>query len=539
MLSLFNRIKTWWIGADRSQRTVTVGGVGALLLLLAGTVFFATRPHFEPAFQNLTEMDQGKVIQDLNDLGIPAQAGKTGVVEVPAEKVREARGKLAAVGKLPNGPNHLGFSDLDKINPMTPPEVMEQTIRAIFQDELASILETFDGVAAAKVIITKPRETVFQSEKEAPTASVTLTEKFPGTLGPASGKMIANLVCSSVTGMRPKDVYVGTSSLTVLWDGHNGEAASTKGELDAKAAGAWEKKIQGAIDGMYGENSARVLCRADVDTSIKTIKTHEDRPTETPMAILKTSEDAERLRRNAGGIVGADANTPGAAAPATPPADGREPEKYKKKGVQEEYGNSTSDTTEEGGSGGLKALAITIGVNQEKIPDVAVVEDFVRGLMASDIETDAAGLVKPNQKFNIKVRGVKFDNSAALLAKEMEDKRASAARTQQILSLLPIGAILVVALLVAKQVGKISRAILPAPASADATLAEGPEALPGPEFAPPALPAGAPLSEETLLALEPFKTRIDIQLESVKQMAVDQPEMVATLIKSMMLGDKP
>ena len=481
MLPLLNRIKTWWTEADVKQRAVTLGGIGALLLLLVATVVFATRPRYTVLLENLREKEQSDVVDALKAMNIPVQYSRRGVVEVPESQADEARMGLAKTGNLPSGPNHLSFPDLAKIGPMVSPGVEAQAINKVLEGEIASTLETMEGVAAARVLITQPRETVFQDEKEAPTASVTLTEKGDGSLTAANGRMIANLVCSAVQGMKPEGVNVVTSGLGVLWDGKNGGMPVFKGELDAKTSRYWEGKIQGALDDFAGPHNTRVIVNANVDTSKKSTRITEETPTTDPTESKKVSEKMAKAKGSAGGITGAVSNGVGGKAPAVPPADGKAPETYEKKGEEKKFGNNETITTIDDGSGGLRALAITVAVNSKKVKDVAGVEAIVRGVMASDIETDAAGVAKPNQKFAVNVRPFEFDESGALAAKEAEDKRAGAARTGQILSFLPILAVLAVALFVAKGIAKIVRGMVPAPVEEE-PLAEGALALPeGPE----------------------------------------------------------
>lgn len=542
MVSILDRLKNWWTGADRNQRVVTLGGIGALLLLLLGTAFFATRPRYETLLEGLSDIEQGQAVEALDGLGIPNQHDRKGVVAVPSEKVSDARMGLAKADKLPKGSNHLHFADLAKIGPMASPDVEAETIKAIQQGEIASTLETMEGVASANVIITRPKETVFADEKQAPTASVMLTESGRGTLTAENGRTIANFVCASVDGMKLSDVYVASNTLGVLWDGHGGDSASSKGDLDAKTARYWESHIQAALDEVYGSRNTRVIVRADVNTSKGKTVTHDVVPTRDPTARRTEQEDMANASRTPSGAAGTVTNSQERAL-AGAPESGKAGGSYKKKGKQEEFGAGWVDKEVELGTGDLTGLAITVVANSDKIQDASSVKDIVDGVMGGKIEMDDAGVVKPNQPFTTKVTSVKFDGTAAAAVEAARQEAAGKKRNEQIMSLLPIAAILIVALLVAKQVGKISRAILPAPQEADASLAEGMDdldALPQSEFEMAALPAGeAPAEEEAArFLLDPIKDKVDIPLESLKQMAEERPEMVATLIKSMMLGEK-
>lgn len=44
MGGLLLRLRTWWETADRTQKVVTLFGSAFLVMLLAGSFYFATRP---------------------------------------------------------------------------------------------------------------------------------------------------------------------------------------------------------------------------------------------------------------------------------------------------------------------------------------------------------------------------------------------------------------------------------------------------------------------------------------------------------------
>jgi len=50
-----DKLIQWWQHSDRSQKVVTLGGIGVLVCLLVATFMFAMRPRYETLFANLTE----------------------------------------------------------------------------------------------------------------------------------------------------------------------------------------------------------------------------------------------------------------------------------------------------------------------------------------------------------------------------------------------------------------------------------------------------------------------------------------------------
>jgi len=550
MLPLISRIRMWWNAADRTQRVVTLGGIGALLLLLVGTTLFATRPQYETLFSGLSEMEKGQIVEGLTTLGIPEEHSETGVVKVPKGKAEDAMMGLAKAQKLPKESGHWDLEKYKDVTMGTSPAMEGQIIKAVLEGRLARTIEHSEGVASATVLLNIPEKRIFAENGDHPTASVTLVEGGRGTISRNNGRVIANLVCNAVDGMTPQDVFVASNNLGVLWDGkenREGSFGGTKAEMDAKASRDIEATIQATLDPVFGPGNTKVVANADLNLDRTTSSEDNSSPSDRPGTVQKVTESMTGTKGSLpGGAMGATPNTT-AQQPAQPPTTASTtgtPSKYENsKQAQEFLANRHTEATTHavGGYNGLSLVAI---VNSEKVSDPKAVQTILNGVLAGKMKMDAQGVPIANQAFSATVTSVKFDGTAGVAAKAAADAAASQQRTQQIISLLPIGAILLVALLVAKQVGKISRSILPALPTAEETLAEG--------YAMDALPAGSvtdltpaaitshmertaiPMTE---VELEEFNERVDIPLESIKKMANERPETVAILIKSMMLGD--
>src|SRR5688572_25279782 len=101
------KLRTWWETADRTQRVVTVFGSALLVILLFGTMMFASRPKMALAYGGLTPADQGKVVAEIQKIGIPVEYDLMGNVRVPSDRVAEAQAMLAKNGVAPAS-GHLG-----------------------------------------------------------------------------------------------------------------------------------------------------------------------------------------------------------------------------------------------------------------------------------------------------------------------------------------------------------------------------------------------------------------------------------------------
>ena len=78
-----------------------LAGVAASVAVGVGVILWMQKPDYQLLYGNLTDRDAGSVVQGLEGAGIPYRISG-GTVLVPADKIHEARLKLAAQG-LPQG----------------------------------------------------------------------------------------------------------------------------------------------------------------------------------------------------------------------------------------------------------------------------------------------------------------------------------------------------------------------------------------------------------------------------------------------------
>ena len=95
------RIRSWWDGADKTQRTVAVVGGGFLAFLVFATYLFASKPRMGLLAGGLNGSEQGSVVQELQKMGVPYEMDMSGNINTPVDRIPELRAKLMSAGKLP------------------------------------------------------------------------------------------------------------------------------------------------------------------------------------------------------------------------------------------------------------------------------------------------------------------------------------------------------------------------------------------------------------------------------------------------------
>lgn len=569
MGSLTERMKLWWSGVDRAQRPIWIGGAALFLVLVIGAVVLAGRPQMSMLFGGLTPADQGMVVDELSKLGIKAEADTSGSVFVPSSKVAEARMRLATAKKLPNSGSS-GMAVLDSISMTTSPSVEKEKLRAALEQDLANSIKTIAGVANARVHLTMGDNSPFVREQKPATASVVLTEETGGGIRPETAESIARLVQYGVTGLSADKIAISNDRGQMLFDGASSAAASgiadKRLQIEIEEARRRETDLQRKLDAAFGPGNTVVsipLLKMNFDRE-KTFTLQRD-PSKKPTvreAVKETMSDEERRSNSA---AGADPNI--TANSGGESSDGRT---YRGENTREEYVVNETERQIERATGDLQQMSINVLVNQAKIENPAPVQQYVAGYLGPLAEDQA--------NFRTTVVATEFDSAAAQQQQQAQAAVASQNRTQQIMALLPIVALLVVGFMVLRALGKAAKSIAPAPMAASlpggGTLAiEMPAHSPTPASdedsrafeVKPTLPEyvvqqmtpeqviefqqtgelaeslrnlAATMSSQKPLEIGAIPEKVHVPLEQLRHLSATKPQAVADLLKTWILDDR-
>jgi flagellar M-ring protein FliF len=560
MGGLLLKFKMWWESADKNQRLITIGGAAFLALLLAGVFVFATKPKMEIAFAGLSPADTGMVAAEIQGMGIPVEYDQGGNVSVPKDKIPQIRATLAMNGKLPRPSNHLTKRDLNNMPVMAPPRVEEERLLAITEGQLAESIEMFTGVEQAQVHLSKGNDSPLLDRAKEASANVTIAEQVGSSVTPDQGRAMAMLVASSVPGLEPGKVSIFSREGRSIWDGQEtngtGGRAVTKLEMEKQYARQIRDDLQDQLNRIVGTGNAL----ASVDVTLDLDKVNQSENTTTPTEDPISKESVKETMgmpggASAGGVVGQPSNG-GGATPGTAAVPGGD---YKVQQEKFEKGVSITQKTVEKAPGELKSMGITILVNSEKVTEQADI-DKISELAAAKLGPKA----QDPANFTSKVIGYKFDNTAQAESAKETAAANSSARIQQILSMAPILALIVVAFFVMKTLGKMGKGMagqqVMLATAGGPTLPMGPggsvaamaaHSLAIPEAAvQKALESGV-VDEELAAALAEAQkhagveqidvpsigNRINVPLEQIKKMSNEKPEVVAMLIRSWLLEE--
>ena len=514
----------------------------------------ASRPRYEVLYSGLTLAAQGQLVAELQAEGISANFDVPGQIQVPADKVHEIRMKLAGSGKAPKG-SHVGMENLGDLSPMDTPVKERERINAMKEGEVAKDIETNPGVQSAQIHVTLGDPSPFMDRQRPSTASVSLVTAGNGAVSHESARGIAMLVANSFDGLELKHVVVLDERGQALFNGNDIEAndsqATSKLDMEQQIARKEEQRLQGTLDSIFGPGSTRVTVRCEVDMDTKHVKV-EDRKVSKGVA---TKSMIEKMKgdKPVGGPAGAQANMQPTS------GSGKGDDNYQNTVETREPGMTLTETEKTVAPGTVKAMVINVAADsQEKKFGDPVKLQALKDFIATEFADR-----KANKSFVANVTPIAFDDSAKTQIVQAQTEAQSSARLQQIMSMLPIVALLIVGIMVVKQIGKISKN-----AAANATeryvyqMAGGEGQAPGTYITSNAgeghefyHPTGdqhsrnlsrfteqelAQMTEDgvvfrdngEIVEVEKIRERKSVHLAAIKQMAKDRPEPTAMLIKT-------
>jgi flagellar M-ring protein FliF len=312
--------------SPRTRALLMLGAAG-LVAVVSAAWLWSTSPDYGVLFTNVSDRDGGAIIAQLSQMNIPYRNADGGTILVPADKVHEARLKLASQG-LPKG-SIVGFEILES-QKFGLTQFQEQiNYQRGLEGELARSIQTLAPVAAARVHLALPKASGFLRDKEPPTASV-LLQLHPGqALDRAQVAGIVHLVASSVPELNPKNVSVVDQHGDLLASQSEGAVGLDSSQLDylAQIESSTIKRIEDILEPIVGRGNVRAQVTADVDFSNVETQDETYKPNQgaDKSAIRSQSsiESAQPGPAAAQGIPGALSNQP--PAPATAPINGPAP----------------------------------------------------------------------------------------------------------------------------------------------------------------------------------------------------------------------
>ncbi|MBX9812057.1 MAG: flagellar M-ring protein FliF [Burkholderiales bacterium] len=519
--------------------------VATLVALAASAWMWSQTPDYRVLYPNVSDRDGGAIIAALQQMNVPYKfADGGGAILVPADKVHEMRLRLASQG-LPKG-GISGFELMENPKLGTSQFLEQVNYQRALEGELARSIQSLHAVQSARVHLAISKPSVFVREQPKPSASVLLNLHPGRMLEPAQVSAIVHLVASSIADLPAKNVTIVDQNGNLLSSpsGTVNTASLDAGQLKyvQELEQSYTKRIEAILVPIVGASNVRAQVTADVDFSLveraEEIYKPNATPSEAAVRSQQTSESTSSSASSPSGVpgalsnqppapasapltaagTGANAGTAGASTPApTPPVNTR-----KDSTVNYEVDKTIRHVRQPLGS--IKRLSVAVVVNHRKEIDasgkvthkplsqteIAQVTDLVKEAMGYNKERgDTLNVV--NSPFNVTepevIPEVPFwkKPETVLLAKET-------------------GKHLLIAAVMLYLVLGVLRPLLK-------NLAQA-------RPAPLASPQDAAFNEQAVAERSQANISYEQRLQAAKQLAQQEPKLVANVVKGWMSGDE-
>jgi flagellar M-ring protein FliF len=307
------QMATFWAGLTNVKRSALVLATAGVLTLVWLVPTLANRPRLVPLYPQMSSEDASKVVEKLEASSTPYEllAGGT-IVLVPEERRDRLRLEMAAEG-LPRS-SSVGFELFDK-NQFGATEFEQHVnLRRALEGELARSIATVQGVDSARVHLVMPRQSVFISKKEEPSASVVIKLKNPALFGKSEIGAVVHLITAAVPGLsRNRVSLVSTEGHTLHrpTQGDTGLDSDSLVEESQALSGGLESQALAQLERVVGPGGADVRVAVTLDTSTREETKETYQPDRTALRSEHTSsEEIKNQTAGAEGIPGSRSNLP-------------------------------------------------------------------------------------------------------------------------------------------------------------------------------------------------------------------------------------
>jgi flagellar biosynthesis/type III secretory pathway M-ring protein FliF/YscJ len=202
---------------------------------------------FATLFRDLDPAEASQILEGLKAEKIEYKLENQGRnILVPRGIVDEQRIVYAAQGLPRSGT--VGWEIFDKSQLGLTDFVQNINYRRALEGEIGRTIAGLGPVEAARVLISIPKPTLFTDREQPPTASVVVKLRAGGELDRKTTKGIAQLIASSVEGLKPQNV-------TIL--DQEGKVLNRGGGDDPSAQVEGNAEMRGQVEGLPAEQGLR------------------------------------------------------------------------------------------------------------------------------------------------------------------------------------------------------------------------------------------------------------------------------------------
>jgi len=547
-----SQFKDTYLKLSLLQKISVAAALAAVFISVTVIVYWANRPVYKTLFAGMKQDDAALVIENLKEQRIPYRLEDGGAkITIPDEFVYETRLNLAKEG-LPRG-GGAGLELFDKSSFGMTEFMQDVSYQRALQGELSRTITSLKEIQEARVHLTVPKDRLFIADEESSKAAVVIRLRGGNTLGRDQVRAIASLVSGSVKGLTPENVQIVDTQgrlLSEFLDEENAPLMMTQTQLEytKKVERDLERKVNEILGATLGKGSAVAKVTAEIDFNKKDITREEYG--DTPVLRSQQSLEISSTNKPDGpqGIPGVQSNL------AEPDigAGGRNQE-YNKAEETQNFEINKTVTVEQKAYGTVDRVTVAVVVDDRKAREenkegkTVVVskrrtEDEMRSIR--NLVAMAVGYNEPRGD-QIEVTNISFDTTSRDAQYDTQ-KREKTMELVGMISKYLLAALIIVLFyfLVIRKI--LKRLDKPVTVHEDGSITYGP--LDGDMGIDVTLDDTYPktleelekeieseLEESSPMDVDTVKSKV--MLKKIEEFAAEDPEAMASLLKSLMRGD--
>ncbi|MDP3088719.1 MAG: flagellar basal-body MS-ring/collar protein FliF [Methylotenera sp.] len=525
--------------SQMSNKLLLIAGAAAVIAVMAVFWLWSQQPDYRILFSNYSDKDGGAIVAALEKMNVPYKFSDSGTaILVPAAQVHQARLKLASDG-LPRGGN-IGFEILENQKFGVSQFVEQVNFQRALEGELERSIQSIGAVEVARIHLAIPKATVFVRDQQKPTASVLLNLRAGRSLDAQQVGAVVHLVASSVPDLPAANVTVVDQNGNLLSDTTKKMGANNLDPTQLKYIDDIQqsivKRVESIIAPIVGAKNVRAEASAEIDFSSLEQAAETYKPNQKPDdAVIRSSQSNESQTTDgatATGVPGALSNQP--QANATAPINAAPDD------AAATVANTTPLTSQKNlttnfevdktvryvqqGMGGIKRLNVAVVVNNMQVVDQKGKVTY-RPLTVAE-KTQINDLAMQAMGFN-KERGDALTIVNSSFASEPTEIMPEVPlwKNPEVIEYVKDALRFIVGIVVLMMIYK--KALSPVIRK---LMAASPKLLP------------APVNDDTVVNLSGEQSKlsapVDNKLEAAKQLAKDNPRMVASVVANWTSGNE-
>jgi flagellar M-ring protein FliF len=374
-------------------RLVLVGCAAALIALVFVGMQIAGRPSYALISSGLDPAQTGKVTAALDAKGIGYELRNNGTaLAVEKSQTAQARIALASAGLDGGAASQPGFELFDKQKLGSSDFQQKVTYQRALEGQIAQTIGQVQGVSGVQVRLVLAEDQLF-SDNATPATAAVLLASSSNELDPGAVRGIAQLVSSSVKGLKPSNVSITDGSGELLWP--RGGAEGAGGVLAKQAAQArYQSQLEADVNAMLERTLGPGKAQVEVSADLNADQATKDELLYGKSTPLKQVTETEKLKGGSGGAgaAGTASNIPSYAQSAAGGASN-----YNRKSTTKDFGVDKTVTRTKVAPGAVNRLNVALVVDKSvpkaELPALQAAVSGAAGILPSRGDTIAVSQV--------------------------------------------------------------------------------------------------------------------------------------------------